>query len=67
MPQLNLLMGESHPGGTGFKGIKGHGEQLRFGTVRGQGRSLVKVLLLQCLKLPQGESGHGETLRLGPS
>lgn len=31
----------SHPGGTGFDGMKG--EQLRLGTVRSQERPLVKV------------------------
>ena len=46
MLQLYLVMCKSHPGGTGFedmKGSRGHGEQMRLGTVRGQGRPLVKV------------------------
>ena len=37
MLQLYLVMGKSHPGGTGFEG---HEEQLRPGTVRGHGRPL---------------------------
>jgi hypothetical protein len=40
MLQLYLVMGKSHPGGTGFEG---HEEQLRPGTVRGHGRPWVKV------------------------
>jgi hypothetical protein len=36
-------MCKSHPGGTGFEGIKGQGEQLRLGTLRDQERPLVKV------------------------
>jgi hypothetical protein len=32
-PARQLGMCKNHPGGTGSEGIKGHGEQLRFGTV----------------------------------
>jgi hypothetical protein len=34
MLKLYLVMCRSHPGGTGFKNIKGHEDQLRLGTER---------------------------------
>jgi hypothetical protein len=43
MQQQDLVMCKSHPGGTGFEGMKSHAEQLRLGTMRGHGRPLVKV------------------------
>jgi hypothetical protein len=38
-PSLNLVLSaelgsvKSHPGGTGFEDVKGHGEELRVGTL----------------------------------
>jgi hypothetical protein len=43
MLQLDLIMCKNHQGGTGFKNMKGHGDQMRFGTVTVQGWPLVKV------------------------
>jgi hypothetical protein len=45
MLQLDLVMCNSHPSGTGFEvmGGGGHEEQLRLGTMRCHGRLLVKM------------------------
>jgi hypothetical protein len=60
----DLVMCKSHPGGTGFEGIRGHEEQLRLGTVRGHARSLVNVQP-QLQLMAQDRRGHAKELRLG--
>ena len=56
-------MCKCHPGDTGFEGMRGHGEQLRLGTVRGQERTLVKVQS-QLQLAAQDWNGHAKKLRL---
>ena len=63
MLQLYLVMCKSYPGGTGFEGMRGHEEQLRLGTVRGQGRPLVKGQ--PQVQLGLGLRGHAKKLKLG--
>ena len=38
-------MCKSHPGGTGFEGIRCHEEQLRLGTVRGNGEGVASAVV----------------------
>ena len=53
MLQWDLIMCKSHPGDTGFEGMKGSCRASEAETVRGHGRPLVKVLpQLQFIKGP---------------